>query len=217
MMKRILVIPILAALVAIPCEAGRPRKKSPKAGKTKDNIYTDSKYGLSLELPGGWWTKIQKDEKQCRLILEQKSYDVSTTMSQYRDKFGPPTARIWMVEMPFASSELVDSLLSETYESDIKTELLYNLDEPTSTLQADEYKTTNRTTVKLDTSFAVVWQGTVKYTFGTIRVRDVKLSGGIIAVEHGDRLLVVVAQGYPKSFDHSFGQITHMIRSLKWE
>ncbi len=47
-----------------------------KAGEVEDNIFTDSEYGFSLEVPQGWAYKIYSAKKPERIAMDQKSYPV---------------------------------------------------------------------------------------------------------------------------------------------
>ena len=71
MKKLILACLVLALLV--PSLQARPPKE--KAGKVKDQLYTDKKYNFSFSIGKGWKYKVQFDKEKFRIVLTQSSYE----------------------------------------------------------------------------------------------------------------------------------------------
>jgi len=72
-MKKIL-LGILIALLIVP--AVDARRKTPKAGKIDDGVFTDRKYGYSLTLSDEWDSRVRKDKEDFRLSLIRRNYGI---------------------------------------------------------------------------------------------------------------------------------------------
>ncbi|MCK4462358.1 MAG: hypothetical protein KAW46_11180, partial [candidate division Zixibacteria bacterium] len=120
-MKRLLVI-LLALLVMIPAVSAR-RKKA-KAGKVTDNVFVDVKYGFQIDLPDDWKYKVGYDKSHFRLFLIQKNYEVPPDYQDAPDYTQVPRIVIWVDTTTLGAAAFIDSLVSQTYRSDQKKDIL---------------------------------------------------------------------------------------------
>ncbi|KAA3631585.1 MAG: hypothetical protein DWP97_12695 [Calditrichaeota bacterium] len=119
-MKRI-IIAILLVIMAIPvADAARKRKK---AGKVKDYVYTDAIYNFKLTLNEGWKYKVQKEKETSRLILSKVDYGIPPEYQSAPDYTKIPRMVVAVVETNMSAVEFIDSLASESFDSDQKKEL----------------------------------------------------------------------------------------------
>lgn len=93
-----------------------------KAGKVKDDVYTDNNYKFSFKIPTGWSTKISKSKKPDRIILTQKSYAVPQQFQggAKGDYAQIPTIIVIADTTSLKVDEFVDSLLDDKFKSDQK-------------------------------------------------------------------------------------------------
>lgn len=120
MLKRITFI-LLALCVCIP--SAYAKKKKPKAGEVENNVFTDTKHKFELMLSEEWKANILKNDDDFRLILVQKKFEIPPDYLDAPDYTFVPRISIYVGESDMSSFALLDSLLSETYSSDLKKEL----------------------------------------------------------------------------------------------
>jgi len=164
-MKNLMIVVLLMALAVPSALAKRPPKD--RAGSLKDNVYTDKKYSFQMTLNDGWKTKVRKNKESFRLIMLQKTYDIPPIYSEAPDYTLVPRAVLWAGETPLSPFAFVDSLLSDTYKSDQKGEILREFE----ILEAgysegggsrEDAVAKSRKSIKIGEDRAVLWTGQVK-------------------------------------------------------
>ena len=120
-MKRLLIATLVLALLA---PAVGARKKKKKAGEITDGVFLDAKHNFSLKLTEGWRAKVENDKSSYRLYLSQKQFQVPTDYMNAKDYTKVPRIAILVEESELSAFALLDSLLSETYKSDLKKTIL---------------------------------------------------------------------------------------------
>lgn len=211
---------LLTVILALLCLAsiGQARKKAPKAGKITDGVYIDTKHDFSMTLPDGWKTKVQKAKSACRLVLTQEKFELPREMEPYRNQVPAPFAQVWLVELPFNTQEYIDSLMSDSYGSDLKSKILQDLHELNESMEFQGFVTIGRKGFKSGALHVSTWQGTADYkvALGT-RKEKISIRCAYFGAKHGDTALIIIATGHRTGFKAIFDQITTMIKSMKWE
>ncbi|MFH2049688.1 MAG: hypothetical protein ABIJ12_09600 [bacterium] len=119
-LKRFIFI-LLAICVCMP--SGYAKKKKPKAGEIENNIFTDLKNNYELTLSEEWKANVLKDDDDYRLILVQKNYEIPPDYIDAPDYTYVPRISVYICESNMSSFALLDSLLSDTYSSEIKSDI----------------------------------------------------------------------------------------------
>jgi len=206
---------LLTVILALACLAstGYARKQIPKAGQIADGVYSDTQHGFSLTLPAGWDAKIKEAKSACRLVLTQEKFELPVELEPYRDEIPAPFARVWLVELSFNTREFADSLISNSYSSDLKSEILADLYELNEMMKFEGFVTVDRKGFKAGTLDVSTWRGSANYTVDLgSRTKKINWSAGYFGVRQGDFSLIVIVSGH-KAFD----QIATMVKSLQWK
>ena len=216
MMRRLLVAILTLACVV---STGDARKQIPKAGEITDGVYSDANHGFSLTLPSGWEAKVKEAKSECRLELVQEKFELPADLEPYRDQLSAPAAEVWLVELPFNTAEYIDSLNSDSYNSDLKSKLLGDLREPDESMKFEGFATSDRRGFKAGSLNVAAWRGLVNYTvdMGT-ESGKISFCVGYFGVKKGDLALLVLVYGYDKAtFKGTFDQLATMVESLDWK
>ena len=210
----------LTVILALACLAstGYARKQIPKAGQITDGVYSDAKHGFSLTLPAGWDAKVKEVKSECRLELTLKKFELPVDLEPYRDAMTAPAAEVWVVELPFSTHEYVDSLISDSYRSNLKSRLLRDLCESDEMTKFMGFATTDRKGFKAGALDVATWRGLVNYAVNMgSETRKISICVGYLGVKKGDLALVVIVGGYKTTFKETFDQIETMVKSLQWK
>jgi len=119
-MKKVVVACVLVALI---CNVALARKKD-KAGSVKDNVFTDLKYGYSLDISDEWKYSIKKNKDNTRLILTQKNYEIPTHFLHAPNYTTVPKVTIIVDTTSLPIKLFVDSLLLENVKSKQRKSIL---------------------------------------------------------------------------------------------
>jgi hypothetical protein len=121
MMKKVMILFLVFAMAFSIADA---RKKKSKAGEIKDGVYTDNKYGFSLDIPDTWDASVKKDDSKVRLILVKKQFDIPNEYRHAPTYTQAPRVTVYVDTTSMPEQMFLDSLLSDQYKSDQKNEML---------------------------------------------------------------------------------------------
>jgi len=193
------------------------KKKRPKTGEIKSGVYTDTKYDFKLDLPENWNAKTQKPKSNQRLYLSQKDHKIPDDLTTAKKFAKVPEAGVYIDEVTLKLGEFVDSLLSESYESDFKNDIFSKLDVLDENITFDGLRTDNRKSLKINGKSAVQWIGKAKYTFkfgAEVRTRSYRIL--CIAVKKDNLMLLLLARCEVQFSTEVFGELIKMSNSLIW-
>lgn len=218
-MKKILLGLLVVALLVPSVDA---RRKTPKAGKIDDGVFTDTKYGYSLNLSDDWDPRVRKDKEEFRLTMIKRNYGIPTHYLNAEDYTYAPRIVLFVGETNLSASQLIDSLVSYDYGSDMKNEMRKEFD----FLNEQEIIPQGRKPFQIGDLQAYQWVGEAKYmkavqtsasSAGGKRVNS-SYGGSLIAVKKPgtDTVLVIHIMCENEFFDNVFAQAMQMISTLKW-
>ena len=164
LLKRLTIL-LLALAICVP-NAGA-RKKKPKSGKIQDKVFTDAKYGFQLTLPDGWTARLKKNVDSYRLVLIQKNYQVPPDYAEAPDYTMVPRLTVFVTETHVSPFECLDSLLSDSYSSKEKKEIMKEFEiinkQSVGDGERENVITRKRKSYRVGENKGVLWQGKSKY------------------------------------------------------
>jgi hypothetical protein len=116
---------LLALCIALPVLAA---KKKERTGTVTGMNYTDSEYDFSFTLSENWSHKLRKAGDHFRMILLQKNYAIPADYQNAPDYTQVPRVTVWADTTSLDVVNFVDSLVSETYKSEQKKEIMKEFD-----------------------------------------------------------------------------------------
>ncbi len=179
--------------------AGRQKEMS---GSVENNVYKDKKYDFTLTLNDNWKYSLQKNDENFRLLLTQRNYDIPPAYVNATDYTQIPRIVLWTDTTSLRPFAFLDSLISETWRTSQKKELLKELEilstVPASGTQREQAVPRARKPVEVGGEQGVLWQAKSKY------VKEIETSAGaaagtringayggaIVAVKHDKRIYV---------------------------
>ena len=216
-MKRIAVF-IIVLLMAVPIAfAGRKREM---AGTMKDNAFLDSKYGYEIKFHDNWkGTRIGKAEEGTRLVMLQKTYATPTRYNDAKDYTQIPRLVIFADSTSMSPGAFIDSILSQTYKSDAKKEIVKEFE----LLSLPDLKTRSRRTLTIADQTAVIWNAEAKYvkeisptgSNSAMRVAG-GYSGSMVAIKNGNVLVFFHLSCEREFFDAIMAEAMTMINGITW-
>lgn len=216
-MKRALIV-TLALLVAI-SSASAGRKKE-KTGKVENGVYTDAEYGFTIKAGDNWNAKTFDAESNFRVSFAQKKFDIPPDYISAPDYTKVPRLVMWIDTSSMTAFPFVDSLISNSYKSKQKSEILKEFD----LLNERDLLAKGRKPFSLGEDKGVIWEGRAAYSkqiqtsaSGTA-TRLVKLAyyGSIIAVKHGDMIVAFQLESEETFYDTIFKDVQEILASLTW-
>jgi len=225
-MRRLIMI-MLAVLVCLP--SVQARKKVAKAGKIKDGVFTDATFGFKMDIADNWSAKVKKKDDSYRLVLIQKNYQIPPDYLDAEDYTLVPRMTLFVGESNWSPFQYMDSLLSETYNSDQKKDIfkefeILNENAVSDGGRREKLEPRGRTTMSVDEKKGVVWEGKVKYvknvttsssSAGGKRVYGA-YRGGVVVIKNGDKVMLFHVMTEDIFFESVWAQAINMIMSLKW-
>jgi len=226
MMKRLLLL-LLALLICVP--ATMARRKTPKSGRITDGVYVDATYGFKLNIAKEWSASLKKLDAPARLTLIQKNYQIPPDYLDAEDYTKVPRVTVFMAESPWSATAFRDSLLSDTYDSDQKNEIMKDFEilNEQSVSEGGERKelvTKRRESLYIDEKRAAKWFGEAQYTNNvtqsvasqTAKAVRGAYAGGVVAVKNGDHILLFHLITEKMYFESAWNQVLPMIEGLDW-
>lgn len=206
--------------------AGRQKDLS---GSVDNNIFKDKKYNFSLTLSDAWKYTLQKNEDNFRLLLTQRNYDIPPSYINAPDYTQIPRVVLWTDTTSLNAFAFLDSLVSETWRTDQKKEMLKEFEIlssiPASGTRREAAIPRGRKPVDIGGEQGVLWQAKSKY------VKEIELSAGaqagtringayggaIVSVKHEGRILVFHFMCEWDFFDAALNDVLKIIGSLSFD
>lgn len=225
-MRRLVIVGIIL-LMAFP-SVFAARKKD-KSGKVTDGVYTDKKYDFQFTINDGWKYKTQKNKNNYRLVLTQKNYQIPSYYMQAEDYTLVPRLVVWGGETDMSPAAFVDSLLSDSYNSDQKKDLYKEFEliaegASSSGTYREKLVPRGKKTIELGGEKGFFWKGNVKYmkevalsasSSGGKRVNGA-YGGGIVAVKNDKMIVVFHFICEWVYYQQVEAEVLEMIHTLKW-
>ncbi len=197
-MKKLMIINLMLAVGISTVYAGRQKDL---AGTVENNVYKDKKYNFTLNVNNDWKPNLQKNEDNFRLLLTQRNYEIPTAYINAPDYTQIPRIVLWTDTTSLHPFAFLDSLLSNTWRSSQKKELLKELEilstVPASGTQREQAVPRARKPVELGGQQGVIWQAKSKYVKEITSVgadAGTRINGAyggvIVAVKKDNRIYV---------------------------
>lgn len=224
-MRKLLIL-MLIALMVVPSVMAR--RKSKKAGEVEKNVFTDEKYGYQLTLNDLWKYKIQKDNDDFRIILTKSKYEIPPDYLNAPDYTFIPKMVLFVGESKLSANEIIDSLLSDTYESDLKKEVLKEFEifhrTGGSGMVKEDLLQMGKRPIEIDSTRGTSWTAQVRYTnevatsaasAGGKRVKGA-YGGAIISLKKDNLLYLFHVMGEWTYFQNNMKDAMDIINTLKF-
>ena len=225
-MKRLIIVGLVLALAVSAADA---RRKRPKAGKVKDRVYCDNQYGFCMTLDEHWKYSIGYAKDHFRLVLTQKNYEIPPDYMDAPEYTKVPRIVVYADTSSMTSSQLLDSLISETYSSDQKKEILKEFEILNRSMveegtERDATVTRKKRTLVIDGEPAAEWHGRAEYrkyvqtsatAIGGTRVYGA-YGGGVVVAKKGDVVVLFHVISEWAYFENIMKQAISMISTLDW-
>jgi hypothetical protein len=214
--------------IAVPClQARRPRDK---AGEVKDDVYSDKEYNFKLTLNDKWKYKIKDNDDKFRLVLVQKNYEIPPDYLDAPDYTMVPRLVLWIDTTSMSAFAFMDSLLSETYSSEQKKELLREFDILNDNISEggnsrEKLVTRKKRALELGDNKALEWTGQMKYrkevaesdsSIGGKRVIGA-YGGSMVGIKEGDNIYVFHLICEWNYFESNMAKAMEIIESITWK
>ena len=216
----------MVLLIAVPISAA---KKKERAGTVTDMVYTDSEFDFSFKVLENWSYKLRKSGDQFRLVMLQKNYAVPADYANAPDYTKVPRVIIWADTSSSDVVTFVDSLVSETFKSEQKKEIMKEFDifasGPSGSGGYNEVPVPRkRTPMTIGGERGIVWNAQMKYT------QDVTLSqasrsgktvhgaygGSIVGIRKGNKIVLADLICEWPYFPQAQEELMAMINSFAW-
>jgi hypothetical protein len=225
-MKKLILACLVLALFVPSLQA---RKKKEEAGKVKDLVYTDKKYDFSFSINKGWKSAVQLDKENFRVVLTQRSYETPHDYLNATEYTKVPRIVVYADTSSISVLVFLDSLVSGTYSSDQKKEILKEfeiIDEQAveEGTERDKTVTRKRRTITIGEQAAALWEGKANYrkyvstsisAIGGKRVYGA-YGGGIVVAKKDNTIVLFHVISEWDYFANIMQDALTMITTLNW-
>jgi hypothetical protein len=225
-MKKLILACLVLALFVPSLQA---RKKKEEAGKVKDLVYTDKKYDFSFSINKGWKYAVQLDKENFRVVLTQRSYETPHDYLDAPEYTKVPRIVAYADTSSISALVFLDSLVSGTYSSDQKKEILkefeiINEQAVEEGTERDKTVTRKRRTITIDELTAALWEGKANYrkyvstsvsAIGGKRVYGA-YGGGIVVAKKDNTIVLFHVISEWDYFANIMQDALTMITTLNW-
>ncbi len=225
-MRKLMITTLVLALLVPGVDA---RRKKPRAGSVKNQVYVDDQYSFSMSIDKGWKYKVNYDDDNFRLILTQKSYDTPPDYLETPEYTKVPRIAVYVDTCTMGAMVLLDSLVSETYSSDQKKDILkeFEIINPSYVEEGTERDATvtrKKRTVVIDEEPAALWEGKAEYrkfvqtsadAVGGTRVYGA-YGGAVVVAKKGPTVVLFHVMSEFEFFEDVMDEALSMITTLKW-
>jgi len=225
-MKKLILACLVLALFVPSLQA---RKKKEEAGKVKDLVYTDKKYDFSFSINKGWNYNIQANKENFRVVLTQRSYDNPPDYLDTPEYTKVPRIVVYADTSSISALVFLDSLVSGTYSSDQKQEILkefeiINEQAVEEGTERDKTVTRKRGTITIDELSAALWEGKANYrkyvstSISAIGGRRVygAYGGGVVVAKKDNTIVLFHVISEWNYFANIMQDALAMITTLNW-
>ncbi|MDZ4722430.1 MAG: hypothetical protein SGI97_00740 [candidate division Zixibacteria bacterium] len=212
---------LFAALVlAIACSSAEAGRKKEKAGDLEGRIYQDNSYDFSLTVNENWRSKIGAEKSNFRLILTQTNHNIPPDYLETPDYAQVPRLAIFADTTTLSASAFLDSLLSRSFASKQKSEILKEFD----ILSEPDVVPKGKKPMTLAGQTAMRWDGQAKYmkevslsasSVGGKRINS-SYGGSIVAVKKDNTVILFHLICEWPSYEQVSGEAMSIINSLAW-
>jgi hypothetical protein len=225
-MRKIVIVIMMGLLLAASVDA---RRAKDRAGKIKDGVYTDKKYNFQLTLNDGWKCKVGENNKNYRLTLTQKTFEIPPHYSDSKDYTKVPRTVVYVDTSSMGVSQFIDSLLSESFKSDQKKAVykefeILNKHSAGSGMTREDLVPRKRKPIDLADERGYLWTGKVKYrneiSATATSAGGKRVYGGyfgcIIGVKKGNMIILFHTICEENYAEPMLGEAMTLATSLKW-
>jgi hypothetical protein len=226
-MKKLIMLGLVLVLF---CPAIHAKRKKEKAGDVQESTYIDKMYNFKFTLNDeDWKYKIGDNEEHFRLILTQKNPKIPTDYLDAPDYTYVPRIVVYADTSSWDVFSFLDSLISKTYSSDQKKEILkeFEIINPQAVLEGTEQDPTNtrqRLTVDIGGETGLYWEGQAQYRKYLPSPSDATkgkvvygaYGGGITVGKKGKTIVLFCVMSEWDFFAPVMDQAMAMIKSLAW-
>lgn len=214
---RLIVIALLGLILVPAVDAGRKVKKT---GKVADGFYTDGKYSFKIKLDEEWKVKVKKAGQSVRFIMTEKNFLVPVDYIDAPDYTKVPRIVLIADTTSINIGAFIDSLLSETYESEQKKEILREFE----ILFERDLIPRGKKRFKIAGQKAYAWKALANYTeevatsssaIGGKRVYG-KYGGAIIGVKKDDLVILFHVICEYQYFKDIYQKTLQFANSIEW-
>jgi hypothetical protein len=206
---------ILIVLLGIP--GAFARKKKDKTGTIAESVYTDAKYGFQVTIRENWRGKVFTEPDNYRLEVEQTNPEIPPEYAEYADEMPLPTMSVYLATVNMPPMVFVDSLLSDTYKSEQKKEILRDIDFFDEGVAFLGLSTRIKREIKIGELNGVQWEGFARYNIKMGQQNIVNESAiGLIGIKKGDHILLFLTGHDKRYFRKFFDEAAEMALSIKW-
>lgn len=213
----LIVIALFGLMLAPTVDAGRKVKKT---GKVADGVYIDAKYSFKMKLDDEWKVKVKKAKQPFRLIMTEKNFLVPVDYLDAPDYTKVPRIVVYADTTSMNIGAFVDSLVSDTYESGQKKEILKEFE----ILYERELIPRGKKRFKIKGQKAYVWKARANYTeevatsassAGGKRVYG-SYGGAIIGVKKDDLIILFHVICEYEYFKDIYQKTLQFAYSIEW-
>ncbi len=224
-MKRIVITCFLLVFAVSIADAGRRR---PQSGKVKDNVYVDAKYGFKITIGEGWKPSLRKENDNFRLLLTKRKYEIPSDYTNAPDYTQIPRIIIWTDTTSLPTFAFLDSLVSDTWNTKQKKELLKELEIIASDISSgsrrEKFIPRGRKPVQLSGEQAILWQAKSTYvkevatsSSGLASKRVYGAYGGaIVVVKKENRVFVFHMMAEWSYFENNLKETLNIISTFEF-
>ena len=216
-MKRAIILCLTLLLMVPTLYAGR---KKAKAGDIEGDVYKDNVYGFQMKIDDNWKAKVNDEKDKLRVVLTQKNYDIPPKYKDAPDYTKIPRLVIYVTKAPMAATVFIDSLTSTTYKSDVKSDVLSQIE----FLNEPDIVPKGKSRMEVGGEKGIFWQGQSKY------MKEVQASasssrgervygnygGAVYAFDHDGHLIVIGLMAEWEFYETVLAQVDAMVKSIKF-
>ena len=201
-------------VVLVAASASFAARKKEAAGVVKDKVYQDSEYGFQFKIHENWSAKINKADLGSRVVLIQKNWAVPPQYARAKDYTQIPHLVVFADTTSLSAGAFIDSLVSPTYKSKAKKELLKEFE----FLALPDIVVKNRRVMTVSGQTAVMWHAESRYVKEIAESisssAGIRVSGGISGMMLAVKNSNVIVLYHLMCENNFFNEILTEVRSM---
>ncbi|UCE24767.1 MAG: hypothetical protein JSU74_01580 [Candidatus Zixiibacteriota bacterium] len=226
-MRRILFFVLMVVLL---CTAADARRSKERAGVVKDGVFYDKKYEFSLDLDEDWKYKVGRKDDNYRLTLTKNTFEIPPQYLSAQDYTKAPRTVVFVGKTKVRGPALIDSLLSDSYNSEMKKEIfkefeILNENAGGTGLTREKLVPRDRRSMDIAGQQGFIWTGKAKYRneisiLGKGMQRTKRVFGGyggcIIGVKRGDHVILIHTICEENYMEDIVKETVELVNTLQW-